>query len=104
MENPEGNVPAVLKKVDLVKKVSAAADLTHNEAAVVMDTILDTMMRGLRADGKVEIRRFGSFRMRQRRARAARNPKTGAPVDVPAKKVPYFTPGRELKDGLVAQR
>jgi integration host factor subunit beta len=48
-------------------------------------------------DGKVELRGFGSFRVRRRGARQGRNPQTGAMVSVPAKKVPYFKPGKELK-------
>jgi integration host factor subunit beta len=47
---------------------------------------------------KVELRGFGSFRTRERGPRRGRNPKTGAPVDVPAKRVPYFKPGKELKE------
>jgi integration host factor subunit beta len=52
----------------------------------------------LRAGDKIEIRGFGSFRTRQRQPRIGRNPKTGARVEVPAKKIPYFKPSKELKD------
>ena len=55
-------------------------------------------MEALCADDKVEIRGFGSFRIRQRNARTGRNPKTGAKVEVPAKRVPYFKPSKELRD------
>ena len=54
--------------------------------------------RSLRAGDKIEIRGFGSFRTRQRQPRVGRNPKTGARVDVPAKRIPYFKPSKELKD------
>ena len=47
---------------------------------------------------KIELRGFGSFRLRERDARRGRNPKTGEPVDIPAKRVPYFKPGKELKE------
>jgi len=90
----------VFTKMDLIKKVSAAVDITHKEAEVVIETILDTIVRTLRGGDKAEIRRFGSFRTRPRQARIARNPKTGARVEVPAKKVPYFIPSKELKAGL----
>jgi len=55
-------------------------------------------VRSLRAGDKIEIRGFGSFRTRQRQARVGRNPKSGARVEVPAKKIPFFKPSKELKD------
>ena len=66
----------------------------------MLEAILSSIVRGLRSGDKVEIRRFGSFRTRQRQGRIARNPKTGARVEVPAKSVPYFTPSKEVKDSL----
>jgi integration host factor subunit beta len=80
--------------------VSAASGITLKDAGVVMETILSTIVQALRAGEKAELRGFGSFRMRQRRGRIARNPKTGASVEVPAKRIPYFTPGKDLKAGL----
>jgi len=56
------------------------------------------VVRSLRAGDKIEIRGFGSFRTRQRRPRVGRNPKTGERVEVPAKKIPFFKPSKELKD------
>ena len=58
----------------------------------------DSIVRSLRAGDKIEIRGFGSFRTRQRKPRVGRNPKTGDRVDVPAKKIPFFKPSKELKD------
>jgi integration host factor subunit beta len=55
-------------------------------------------VKSLRTGDKIEIRGFGSFRTRQRQPRIGRNPKTGARVEVPAKKIPYFKPSKELKD------
>ena len=55
-------------------------------------------MRSLRVGDKIEIRGFGSFRTRQRKPRVGRNPKTGDRVEVPAKKIPFFKPSKELKD------
>jgi integration host factor subunit beta len=55
-------------------------------------------VKSLKVGDKIEIRGFGSFRTRQRKPRIGRNPKTGARVDVPAKKIPYFKPSKELKD------
>ena len=56
------------------------------------------MVKALRTGDKIEIRGFGSFRTRQRQSRVGRNPKTGARVEVPAKRIPYFKPSKELKD------
>jgi len=56
------------------------------------------VVRSLRAGDKIEIRGFGSFRTRQRKPRVGRNPKTGDRVEVPAKKIPFFKPSKELKD------
>jgi integration host factor subunit beta len=61
---------------------------------IVFESIIDTLNSG----EKIELRGFGSFRVRERGARRGRNPKTGDPVDIPAKRVPYFKPGKELKE------
>ncbi len=88
-----------MTKADLIEKVAAAVNLTKKDTEVVIETILQGIARALasRDDGKVELRRFGSFRVRSRRARQGRNPQTGQPVQVPPKRVPYFKPGKELK-------
>jgi integration host factor subunit beta len=88
-----------MTKADLVEKIAATVNLTKKETEVVIDTIFDGIARALASpnDGKVELRGFGSFRVRRRRPRQGRNPQTGQPVSVPAKKVPYFKPGKELK-------
>lgn len=88
-----------MTKADLVEKVAAAVNLTKKETEVVVDTIFQGIAGALASndDGKVELRGFGSFRVRRRGARQGRNPQTGQSVSVPAKKVPYFKPGKELK-------
>lgn len=87
-----------MTKAELVEKVAAAVNLTKKDTEVVIDTILDGIANALKEDrGKVELRGFGSFRVRSRRARQGRNPQTGQPVQVPPKRVPYFKPGKELK-------
>ena len=65
---------------------------------MVIETIFDSIKETLSKGGKVEIRGFGNFRLRNRNARRARNPKTGEAVDVPPKKVPYFKVGKELRE------
>ena len=71
--------------------------LTKVQVAEVVDAMIEAMTRALAQDGKVEIRGFGNFRVRQRESRKARNPMTGEMVEVPAKRVPFFRPGKELK-------
>ena len=73
-------------------------DISRKESETIVVTMLDSMVRSLRSGDKVEIRGFGSFRTRQRRSRIARNPKTGARVEVPAKRFPYFRPSKELSE------
>ncbi len=87
-----------MTKADLIDEVSRAVELGRKDSEVIVETILDSIVKALRSDDKIEIRGFGSFRTRQRNARIGRNPKTGEQVQVPAKKVPYFKPSQELKD------
>lgn len=87
-----------MTKADLIEKVTALGDLTRRDGEVVVDTLFESVISALQQDDKVEIRGFGSFRSRHRESRIGRNPKTGARVDVPAKRVPYFKPSKELRD------
>jgi integration host factor subunit beta len=86
-----------MTKTDLIEEVSRVLEMTRKECDVIVDAIFGSIVRSLRNADKVEIRGFGSFRTRQRQARIGRNPKTGARVEVPAKKIPYFKPSKELK-------
>jgi integration host factor subunit beta len=87
-----------MTKADLIDEVSRLAELTRKDSEVIVEAIFDSVVRSLRAGDKIEIRGFGSFRTRQRKARMGRNPKTGEKVEVPAKKIPFFKPSKELKD------
>src|ERR1700693_2161103 len=87
-----------MTKADLIEEVSRLAELTRKDSEVIVDTIFDSVVRSLRVGDKIEIRGFGSFRPRQRKPRVGRNPKTGARGAVPAKKIPFFKPSKELKD------
>ncbi len=87
-----------MTKAELVDSVSVRSDLSKKEAEVIVQTVLDSIVDSLNSGEKVELRGFGSFRLRDRASRQGRNPKTGEQVFVPAKKVPYFKPGKELKD------
>jgi integration host factor subunit beta len=89
---------STMTKADLIDEVSRLAELTRKDSEVIVETIFDSVVRSLRAGDKIEIRGFGSFRTRQRKPRMGRNPKTGEKVEVPAKKIPFFKPSKELKD------
>lgn len=87
-----------MTKADLVEQVTALGDLTRRDGEIIVETLFESVIGALKGGDKIEIRGFGSFRTRQRNARVGRNPKTGARVDVPAKKVPFFKPSKELRD------
>jgi integration host factor subunit beta len=87
-----------MTKADLVEKVTRLGDLTRRDGEVIVETIFNSVIGALKGGDKIEIRGFGSFRIRQRNPRIGRNPKTGDRVEVPAKKVPYFKPSKELRD------
>jgi integration host factor subunit beta len=87
-----------MTKAELVEEVSRNSDLSKKDSEVIVQTVLDSIVEALKGGEKVELRGFGSFRLRERAARLGRNPKTGEKVQVPAKKVPYFKPGKELKE------
>ena len=71
---------------------------TKQQVAAVIDDIFDLIKNSLAHGERVEIRNFGNFNLHKREARKARNPKTGEIADVPAKSVPFFKPGKELKE------
>ncbi len=87
-----------MTKADLVDRVVSLGDLTRRDGEVIVETLFESVIEALQANDKVEVRGFGSFRTRQRNSRTGRNPKTGASVAVPAKRVPYFKPSKELRD------
>jgi integration host factor subunit beta len=89
-----------MTKAELVEEVSRVSDLTKKHSEVIVDTVFKSIIDALHRGEKIELRGFGSFRLRKREPRKGRNPKTGDKVDVPPKKVPYFKPGKELKELL----
>ena len=94
-----GRAEGTTTKADLVEEVARATDLTKKQAEVIVESVFDGIIASLRAGQKIELRGFGSFRLRQRGARIARNPKkSGVKVMVPPKRVPYFKPGKKLKE------
>jgi integration host factor subunit beta len=87
-----------MTKAELIEDVSHVVEMSRKDSEVIVETIFESIVKSLKAGDKIEIRGFGSFRTRQRKPRIGRNPKTGARVEVPAKKIPYFKPSKELKD------
>jgi integration host factor subunit beta len=89
-----------MTKAELVEEVSRVSDLTKKHSEVIVDTVFKSIVDALHRGEKIELRGFGSFRVRRRKSRTGRNPKTGQGVVVPAKTVPYFKPGKELRELL----
>ena len=90
-------------KSELIDRLAAEnTHLTHAEVERVVNVVLGQMTDTLADGGRVELRGFGAFSVRARPARAGRNPRTGEPVQVPAKSVPFFKSGKELRERLNA--
>jgi integration host factor subunit beta len=87
-----------MTKADLVEEVAKAVEVPKKDAERIVKTVFDSVTSALHRGEKIELRGFGSFRLRERKARIGRNPKTGETVEVPSKKVPYFKAGKELKE------
>ena len=75
-------------------------ELRAEEVEQVLDIFFEEITKRLAEGGRVELRGFGAFSTRERKARQGRNPRTGAAVQVPAKRVPYFKPGKEMRERL----
>ena len=88
-----------MTKTDLIEEVSLKTDeLTKKQTEIIVNMLFDSIKEALAEGDKIEIRGFGSCRLRTRRPREGRNPKTGENVNVPDKKVPFFKAGKELKE------
>jgi len=90
-----------MTKADLVEKMSTETGVSKSHAAAVVEELLKAVCRALTEGQHLEIRGFGTFKVRERRARRARNPRSGTEVSVPAKLVPLFKPSKELKAMVV---
>lgn len=86
-----------MTKAELVEQVATQTGVSKNHTALIVDEMLDAICRALSEGKHLEIRGFGTFKVRERRARRARNPRSGTEVMVPAKIVPVFKPSKELK-------
>ena len=86
-----------MTKADLVEVVASKTGLTRSDVAAVVDEFLESVKRTLENGNNIEIRGFGTFKIKARKARKARNPRTGEEVPVPDRKVPVFKPSNEFK-------
>jgi integration host factor subunit beta len=92
---PEGS----MTKSELIEKVLQSHGVLNAKVSeIVVNTVFDSIEEALKSGDKVEIRGFGSFTIRERLGREARNPKSGEVVRIPSKKTPFFKTGKELKE------
>ena len=92
-----------MTKADLVEKVAEKTGLTRTDVMVVVENFLEQIKKTLEEGNNIEIRGFGTFKVKARKARKARNPRTGEEVRVPDRKVPVFKPSNEFKAAIVKQ-
>ena len=91
-----------MNKSELVKALADQANISLDEATLVVNTYVDSMKDSLLVGGRVEIRGFGSFKVKEYGSYAGRNPRTGEKVAVEPKRLPFFRAGKELKEYLNA--
>lgn len=92
-----------MNRSDLIDRLAErAGDLTAGDCTQAVRVVIDAMREVLAKGGRVEIRGFGTFGLRQRPYRLSRNPRTGAAVEVPAKSAPYFRAGKELRNRVMS--
>jgi integration host factor subunit beta len=90
-----------LTKADLSRHLMERLECGKADADLLVNTFLESIIASLRAGDGVELRGFGSFRLRDRRARQGRNPRSGESIQVPAKRVAFFKLGKELRSKLI---
>lgn len=89
-----------MNKTELVSAIAEKSELTKADAAKALDATLAAVTEAMEKGDSVAIIGFGTFKVGERSARTGRNPQTGAPMEIPAAKVPKFTPGKALKDAV----
>lgn len=87
-------------KSELIAKIAEKTELDRKQAAAALDATITSITEALKAGDKVALLGFGNFEVRTRAARQSRNPQTGETIEVAAKKVPAFKPGKALKDAV----
>jgi nucleoid DNA-binding protein len=89
-----------MNKGELIARVAKDSGLTKADAGRALDAVLDNVTKALKKGEKVTLVGFGTFAVSRRRARAGRNPQTGAPIKIAARRAPKFSAGKELKDAI----
>ncbi len=87
-----------MTKAEMVEKVSSKINLTKKDTARVVNIVFGSIIQALAQGDKVELRGFGTFRVRSRESRDGRDPRTGDTVQIPSKKVPFFKAGKKLRE------
>lgn len=90
----------VLGKKDVIESVAKKASLSKKDAQNAVKALMDTIKENLKKGATVRLIPFGNFEVRQRAGRIGRNPRTGHKIEIKARKVPAFRPGKELKDAV----
>ena len=89
-----------MNKQDVVTKIAKDAGITKTNAAAAVDSLIDSITRSLKKGDPVSFVGFGTFKISNRKARTARNPQTGAAINIPKRRVPRFTAGKGLKQAV----
>ncbi len=89
-----------MTKADLVEIIAEKLDITKKEAEGVVNTVFRSIVKAIEIGEKVELRGFGCFKVKTKRARRGRNPRTGEEINIPSKRVPFFKPGKEMKEAV----
>ena len=87
-----------ITKSDLIERLAEGMKLHRSKAELMVGTIFDSMVQALQQGDRIEIRGFGSFEVRQYKGYEGRNPRTGEPVHVQPKRLPFFKAGKELRE------
>jgi DNA-binding protein HU-beta len=95
---PDLEVNSEMNKSELVQVVAKESGLTHKEATEAIDSLTDAIKKSLKKGDRVSLVGFGSWEVKKRAQRNGVNPQTGAKIKIPARKVPKFNPGKELRD------
>jgi DNA-binding protein HU-beta len=89
-----------MTKQDVVAKIAAETGMTKTSAAAAVEALIDGITRSLKKGNSVSFVGFGTFKVSQRKARIARNPRTGASIKIPKRRVPRFSAGKALKQAV----
>jgi DNA-binding protein HU-beta len=94
----------ILTKADLVESIATEFELSKRKSGEIIDLVLEEIKAALQSGDKVQLIPFGSFLVRDRKAREGRNPKTGAKIKIPARRVPAFSAGKGLRDAVAGSK